>query len=278
MLREVFACASSFYGSRPKAMAILLGFATWFAPMDIARAGTTVSVLETWPSGENVVLGRNQNFYVRLAYDTDKPIHIWARPFFNGKEVNAGTNPSLIYSGTGETFGWFFFMQPGDEVDEIRVTAGDGSIANTPVVATWHGHLKAGSDAAGAPAPPAWVAEMSARVKASQDKDYQERMRKPVSAGDTLLFSGFMLMMLVLGLLGIFLPALGVRRWRGGWRIAAAVPGVMMAFVLMRIIFGVILDPTSHNLWPFEVLMAGAVSAVLMAVLMLARKLSGAGR
>ena len=34
----------------------------------------------------------------------------------------------------------------------------------------------------------------------------------------------------------------------------------MMAFVA-RIVIGVAIDPTSHNLWPFEILMAGAMSA-----------------
>lgn len=52
----------------------------------------------------------------------------------------------------------------------------------------------------------------------------------------------------------------------------------MMTFVVLRIMFGVARDPTSHNLWPFEILQAGALSVVVMAVLLVARKLSGAGR
>jgi len=53
------------------------------------------------------------------------------RPYVQGKPVNVGSNPSETHTGSGETFGWFFFMQPGDEVDEIRITAGDGSSGNT---------------------------------------------------------------------------------------------------------------------------------------------------
>jgi hypothetical protein len=278
MPREELKRAYIFHRLRLQGMMILIALAAWFCLMGGAQAGTVVRVIDTWPSGDEVVLGKNQNFYLRLAYETDKPIRIWVRPFFNGKEVSAGSNPSLIYSGVGETIGWFFFMQPGDAVDEIRVTAGDGSVANTPVVAAWRGHVLAGSDASGEQVPPDWVTEMNARVKAAQDKDYQERMSKPTDAGDAALVSGFMLAMFALGLLGFALPAWGGRRWRGGWRIAAAVPGAMMAFVVLRIIVGVMLDPTSHNLWPFEILMAGAGSAALMAVLMVARKLSGAGR
>ena len=80
-----------------------------FLPIDGAQAGTVVRIVETWPPGNYVTLGKNQNFYLRLAYETDKPISIWARPYFKGKPVNAGSNTSPSYSGTGETFGWFFF-------------------------------------------------------------------------------------------------------------------------------------------------------------------------
>lgn len=262
---------------RLQAIIILLVPAAWFGLMNIAYAGTTVRVVETWPSGDNVTLGRNQNFYLRLAYDTDKPVGIWVQPYFQGKQVKVGSSPSQTYSGSGETFGWFFFMQPGDAVDEIRVTAGDGSTDNTPVVATWSGHVVAGSEAATAEAQPAWVADMSARAKAAQDQAYRARMSKPISAGDMALFSGFMLAMLALGLLGFGAPAWGMWRWRGGWRIAAAVPAAVMAVLVLRIMFGVARDPTSHNLWPFEILQVGALSVLVMAVLLAARKLSGAG-
>lgn len=278
MLSEKSECTFPLHCWRLQAITILLVLAGWFGPIGAAHAGTTVRVVETWPAGDNVVLGRNQNFYLRLAYDTDKPVGIWVTPYFHGKSAKVGSSPSQTYSGSGETFGWFFFMQPGDTVDEIRVTAGDGSTNNTPVVASWRGQVIAGSETAGAQAQPAWIAEMTARVKAAQDQAYHERMSKPVSAGDVALFSGFMLAMLALGLLGITAPAWGMWRWRGGWRVAAAVPMVMMTFVVLRIMIGVARDPTSHNLWPFEILQAGVLSVVVMALLLLARKLSGAGR
>lgn len=278
MLRRYLKCAIPSFRVRLQAVMILLALAAWFGPTGSAHAGTTVRVVETWPSGDDVMLGRNQNFYLRLAYDTDKPVGIWITPYFHGKRVNAGSSPSRTYTGSGETFGWFFFMKPGDEVDEIRITAGDGSTANTPAVASWTGHVAGSSEAGDAQTPPAWVAEMSARAKAEQDQAYRAQMNKPVSAGDMALMSGFMLAMLALGLSGFAAPAWGLWRWRGGWRIATAVPAAMMTFVVLRIMFGVARDPTSHNLWPFEILQAGTLSVVVMAVLGVARKLSGAGR
>lgn len=267
----------SFWPSRHMFL-LLLALAAAFTPKGDAHAGTTVRMIETWPSGDDVVLGRDQNFYLRLAYETDKPIGIWVKPYFRGKPVNVGSNPSQTYSGSGETFGWFFFMKPGDQVDEIRITAGDGSADHTPVVATWSGQLVGGIEPATGQSQPAWIAEMSERVKLAQDQAYRARMSQPVSAGEQALFGGFMLAMLALGLLGFAAPAWGLWCWRGGWRLAALVPAAMMAFVVLRILFGVARDPTSHNLWPLEILIVGVFSVTMMGVLWLSRKLSPVGR
>jgi hypothetical protein len=48
----------------------------------------------------------------------------------------------------------------------------------------------------------------------------------------------------------------------------------MMAFVIGRFVVDTARDPTSHNLWPFEILMWGGASAVVMGVLALAKWLS----
>jgi hypothetical protein len=57
---------------------------------------------------------------------------------------------------------------------------------------------------------------------------------------------------------------------------AAAVPAALMGFVIVRLLAGVSVDPTSHNLWPFEILMVGLLSTVIMVVLTLARRATGA--
>ncbi|MGQ0557510.1 MAG: hypothetical protein ACT4PN_16375 [Nitrospiraceae bacterium] len=101
--------ASVWAFTRLQRFILLLVLSLAFLPMDYVRAGTVVRILDTWPPGNYVTLGKNQNFYLRLAYETDKPISIWARPYFKGKPAKAGSNTSLSYSGTGETFGWFFF-------------------------------------------------------------------------------------------------------------------------------------------------------------------------
>lgn len=101
-------------------------------------------------------------------------------------------------------------------------------------------------------------------------------MSEPWSAGDALFFGAIGLTVCTIGLLGVALPFWALRRWHGGWRVAAAVPAATMLFVVMRIAVGVSIDPTSHNLWPFEVLQTALLSAAVVGVLMLARRVTGA--
>jgi hypothetical protein len=82
-----------------------------------------------------------------------------------------------------------------------------------------------------------------------------------------------MLLMAALGLAGIGVPLWSVWKWRGGWRIAAAVPAAAVVFVVLRIVIDTARDPTSHNLWPFEILMAGTGALLCIGVLALVRRL-----
>jgi hypothetical protein len=258
---------------------LLLVLGTWLSPGSRAHATTIVQIVSTDPPGDVVTLGSNQSFYLHLRYQTDQPVQIWARPYFHGKPAHAGSNPSRVYpAGSGEAIGWFFLFKPGTEVDEVRIAAGDGSLKGTPLVATYPVKVRGGDQPIGGQVTPDWVTRLRALDAAEQKADYQRRMSAPVSAGDRILFSGFMLGMLVIGVLGFAAPACGLWRWRGGWRIAAAVPAALMAFVVLRILLGTLFDPTSHNLWPFEILQAGALSVAIMIAVAVARKFTGANR
>lgn len=48
-----------------------------------------------------------------------------------------------------------------------------------------------------------------------------------------------------------------------------------MLFVVLRIVVDTAHDPTSHNLWPFEILQVGVVALGIIAVLKLARRFLG---
>jgi hypothetical protein len=244
-----------------------------FAASGSAGAATTVELLDTEPNDRAVTLGSGQTFYLRLAYSTDTPVHIWARPYFRGRDVNAGSNPSRVYEGEGEALAWFFFLgEAGQQVDEIRISAGDGSTGGTHELLRVPVSITAGSQPAPAAAAPPWLARLKADDERRQREDYERRMREPAGAGDQAFAAAFMLAVLAIGVGGIAVPIRAVRRWQHGWRLAAAVPLAWIAFVALRIVVGAALDPTSHNLWPFEILYASVVSLVLIGALAVARR------
>jgi len=247
-------------------------------PAGWAGAATTVRVIETWPAGDPVTLARHQNYYLRLAWSSDEPVGIWVEPFHRGRPVSAGTSTSLRYSGEGETFVSFFLWKPGDEVDEGRITAGDGRVNGTPVVATRAVHVVQGDAPRGTEPEPAWLASLQEYKQAAEKRAREEYERQADSPGTDALIIGFLGGTIGLGLLGFLAPIWMAWRWDGGWRIAAAVPATMMIFVVLRIGVDVWRDPTSHNLLPFEILVAGATSAGATLLLMVLRWLSGASR
>ena len=257
---------------------LLFALALALGATGAADAAISVRVVDTWPSGDRVVLGRNQQFHLRIAYASDEPAGIWVSPYFRGKPARAGTSPSPRHSGSGETSAWFFLMEPEAEVDEIRITAGNGGSKTTPVVATHRVHVVLGGDASAAGTPPTWVTQLGEQSRAAAREQARAAADAPMSAVESVLFIGTMVAMPIVPLLGFVAPIWMYRRWRGGWRIAAAVPGIMMAFVVLRIVVGVAIDSTSHNLWPFETLIAGAASVGAIVLLALLHRLSGAGR
>lgn len=241
-----------------------------------ARAETTIEVLEADPAGSEVTVTGGQNYSLRLRYSTDTPTQIWVQPLLRGEPVAAGTSPSPGYEGTGEALVWFFLMRPGLEVDAVRIDAGDGTRAGTRAVATWPVHIVASAQPATERTQPAWVDELRKRDEAAARDARKAAAAKPPSAGDSLIVAGFLFAMLALGLLGVVAPVWAVVRFAGPWRLAAAVPLAGMAFVILRIVVDTRRDPTSHNLWPFEILMAGAASVGAIFTLAIVRRAAAA--
>ena len=238
------------------------------------RAETSISVTATDPATE-AVLGKGQPFYVRVTFETDQPVGIWARPFAGGKPVKRYfSNVSASHVGAGETLGWFALDEVAG-VDEVRIFVGGGQPWREWQAAVHPVRLRViadgGVDAATAP----WVADLqqAAQVaQVAQRADEERRMNAPTSASDSVLFSGFMLFALLLLVGGLSAPVWAMWKWHGGWRLAAAVPAAVMGFVLLRIIVGTSYDPTSHNLWPFEILTSGIVALGILASLFVARR------
>lgn len=247
-------------------------------PVEWAGAATTVRVVETWPAADPAMLAHGQSYYLRLAWSSDTPVGIWVKPFHRDKPVRAGTSTSVRYAGQGEAFVSFFLGKPGDEVDEIRIIAGDGAVNSTPVVATHAVHVVQGSAAPVSEPQPAWLTRLKKDKQAAESRAREEYERRHDSSEIDALVIGFLWGTVGLGLLGFVAPLWMAWRWQGGWRIAAAVPGMMMIFVVVRIVVDVARDGTSHNLLPFEILIAGAASVAVMLLLAVLRWLSRASQ
>jgi hypothetical protein len=82
---------------------------------------------------------------------------------------------------------------------------------------------------------------------------------------------GFIVVILAggLGLLLCILVARAFGRWQGWWRWAMAIPLVLMLGVTLNILVATWLDPTSHNLWPIELVFMYAVASAMMGILYL---------
>lgn len=192
---------------------LFLGF--WLTFSTHVFAKTTVEVVDTDPPGNVVTLSKNQNFYLHLHYQSDQPVKIWVKPYFQGKVVSAGSNPSRVYPpGSGGALGWFFLFNPGEQVDEVRILAGDGSLGETPVVATYPVQVTGSDQQNTVHIKPDWVTQLSALDAAAQKQNYTRQMNTPLSFGDRMLAFIFMLSMFALGILGIT-PLLGLWRWEG---------------------------------------------------------------
>lgn len=243
---------------------LLLGLAMlgWTQP---AQAQAKVELVETFPPGPEIVVASGKSVHLRIAYETQAPVRIWAQPYYRGEHADAGSSGSPQYSGKGELLA-SFFLPNGGQVDEIRVTAGNGG-SSDPEIARWPLRVYSYANAANLPPEPQWVVALRESQRQASDAARRAQAAQPVSAGEMALFSGFMTGMALLGLVGLVWPAWAVWRWCDHWRKWAMLPLAVMGFVVLRILLGTLIDPTSHNLWPFEILMFGIGSTLAMAII-----------
>lgn len=81
----------------------------------------------------------------------------------------------------------------------------------------------------------------------------------------------FMLFITIVTLAFVIASVQALARWQGWWRWLAAAPLLLVSAIALKIIADTSLDPTSHNLWPFELLAATLGAGVLLGILLLVR-------
>jgi hypothetical protein len=229
-------------------------------------ASVTLEVSATDPDAQ-ATLQRGETFYVRLAYQTDRPIRVRIRGRRRGTEVPTMTNPSpRTDPPSGEALVWLASDKPAT-VDELHVVAEDQasgkSVAevSVPVSLEW---------TAVSPATIRQEADWARAMSRTQQQTISQEMRKYGEGGgffDTLL-----------GLvIALSLPAYiaaqiwSLRRLEGGWRKAAFVPLFIMGGALAFSLFAL---SRGSNLWPIWLILLAPLAAVSLAGILLLHRFS----
>jgi hypothetical protein len=62
-----------------------------------------------------------------------------------------------------------------------------------------------------------------------------------------------------------------IKAWQGVWRWLAAAPLLLVGADVVLIVVSTAIDPTSHNLWPLELLFISVIGLPVVGVLWLVR-------
>lgn len=230
---------------------------------EVTVTGVTPSSGGVFPSG--------QSFYVRVAYESQKPLRLQAAGYLEGvKQRDLATNPSPVYAaGKGETVVWVF-GQPGDRIDEMRVGVHDEKwqlLSEVPVPAQIEWQL-------GAPqvSTEPWAAEFAA----SQQRAVANAIRE---APDTRTFwqkawQGFATSLLPLAMLCVpgylLLQAYAFWKLSGPVRLISATP---LAFMVPVYVYSLYTLSQGSNLWPLYLLFTSPVAfSMTLAVVWTARR------
>lgn len=225
-----------------------------------------MQVMETDPPSP-ATLHHWEEFSLRIAYESDLPVRIRAYPYFSGKPVPATTSGSLRHGpGRGEALYWIAYTKPA-QVDRIVVQAEDDR-TQKPIVQleiavnlVWTGQQQAARRK---------KADWVVRIQAENDRIMREEARefanRPRPWWESILFMAagwsipiyFIVQVVVLW------------RWRGGWRIAAAIPAVPMLAVLLHAIFAFF---AGSNIFPIFLIFFCLPALIYLLILMALRRL-----
>lgn len=230
----------------------------------VAGASSRVEVLETHPASP-ATLGHWEQIYLRIAYEADVPVRVRAHAYAGEQRMDEMTSGSPLYeAGRGVALFWFAWTKPA-RIDRIVVYAEDvdsgRQVARTQLAVDV---TATGEKTATQTQRPEWVKTLLADQKRRHDRAYQQHPGLSTSWWWLVVFQLVMLSIPTYFILqGILLW-----RWRGGWRIAAAVPAVIMFFPLAHAIFALF---AGSNLWPIVLIFTAPVALIYLLVLMFVR-------
>ena len=178
-----------------------------------ASAGVAIQVLETDPMSP-AVLGHWESFYLRIGYETDRPIRVRGEALFEGKPVTSMTSGAPLHqAGTGDAMFWFAYTTPA-RVDRIRVWAEDERTrqrlaqSEISVDLTWTGQRTEAVRR-----PPEWVERFKAEQERRAREDAAAYRDRPTSWLEVGVFFAAMWSIPIYFVLQI----VALWRFSGGW-------------------------------------------------------------
>ena len=217
-----------------------------------------------------------QYVYVRIRYQSSAPVRIGAEPYYAGQPAKGARidGDVGVPAGPGEIISWFALHGTG-RVDSVRLFAIANGRTRTsqdvPVSFTWDGQPSTGQNRA------PWVRPLltqEAQRRQAAFAEMETRFNQNMSSGALgvaaigMVFGAVALAALIAC---IVWPLWGTVRWQGPWRAAAAVPLTAIALWIAKDVYDLSVDRTSHNLLPFEFVIAAVAIAPYMLVVTLVR-------
>jgi 4-amino-4-deoxy-L-arabinose transferase-like glycosyltransferase len=231
----------------------------------LAGAEMRVQVLEGDP-GSPATLGHWEIFYLRIAYETDRPVRIRADAYSGAKRITEMTGGSPRYEpGKGEAMFWFAFTRQ-QKVDRVVVLLAEDRTgkpiaqAEYPVDLTWTGQ-KAGSERPRAE----WVTRLRAEADSRIKAEFKAQTDEPAPWWWVFLFQAIVVSVPVyLVLQGILLW-----RWQGRWRLLAGMAAIPMALALAHAIFAFF---AGSNIFPVILIFTAPIALIYLVVLMIIKR------
>lgn len=224
-----------------------------------------VQVLETDPPSP-ATLGHWEPFHLRIGYEADRTIRVRGDAFFQDKRVTSISSGSPRYEpGTGEAYVWLAHTEAA-QVDKVVVTAED-DVTRNPLAQTelavdlaWTGIKQPEAPRARA----GWVERLRAENERRSKAESAAYMNRPVPWWEGVLsFAAIWA-----GPVYLVLQVVLLRRYRGGWRLAAAVPALPMTGVLIYTVYAY---QAGSNLFPLVLIFTSPFALLYLLGLMVVR-------
>ena len=233
------------------------------APLAVPAAETlSVNIADSDP-GLTGRLGKQEPLYLRISYNSDRPVRVRAEGFAGARKIDAMNNGMPLHvAGQGEALVWIAYDK-GTILDRLRISLHDDKwrevhAVSVPVQLQWDAGARRDTHQRAA-----WVA----RMVEAQQRMISQQMNDATPAGGMWLGATLMAAMPAYFVLQVWF-AWG---WTGGWRTAALLP---LTAVVPAIVYSLFALAHGSNLWPLAVIFLAPLGFIYLVVVWAARRLT----